>query len=199
MKKSFVFLIGVIVLLAGIFTSCSLLGLKSVNKIEDWNPMADGKTFIYNYKYYENDVLMESEQVTEEINSVIQNDNLTIISIDDWYQIIDRDNNCIWEGDDSYVTGSDNNILLKTPIEVGNTWDDGAINEITKVNATETIAAGTFSDLILVEYIEEWSGCTEKSFYYYSPSVGRDVYYYMMYIYDDGDTIVEIYELDDVY
>lgn len=189
MKKRMI-VAGLIVLLL-ISAGCTLLGLKSVNRITDWHPLADGWTYTYNYKYYFNGTLYEDYDQDEVIKSVTADGDRYLIQIDDWTQIVDSGDGCIYEG-------SQDHILLKTPIKVGNKWNDGADNEITEVGANRTVEYGTLSGLIRIEYTEDYENGTETGYYYYSPDLGRDVYYYIHFEYDDGDEETEIYELIDL-
>lgn len=62
-------------------------------------------------------------------------------------------------------------ILLKLPLEVGNSWiSDGNNCEIFSINSTVQVPAGTFSDCVVVKITYKDSG--HSTFQYYKKNVG---------------------------
>ncbi|MDD3804437.1 MAG: hypothetical protein PHW02_08670 [bacterium] len=208
-KKNFIPILILIALIVSL-SDCSLLFWRSdPNDISEWyTEQPEGTILKYDYKFYFRDTLDEclisTDTITLKMGNTVEKDSFRLTEIeksDGWgggendiYQIIDEKNGIILTSYDT-IYDCEDDISLKTPVEVGTTWDNYYERKyaITSINASLSLQSGDFNDLIVIERGNK--GEVPYEIIYLSKSLNTYVYREMVSTVVPGDTIYKFYEL----
>lgn len=208
MKKTAQMVLMLLGIGALIISGCSLLGfMKSPDKIADWVTIPTEDTeFIFTYVNYLNGNEQNAGEETFTITDVEEGDGETYFIVEDemgleLYYILDKNDNVFVASIDDNAD-DDDIIILSSPIEVGNDWEEyedcDYELEIMNINATKTVDAGTYSDIIVVKTEHEDSLGEYDYEYWFSQSLGMSVYMRDEFIDTTGDIYVFETELKNI-
>jgi len=113
------------------------------------------------------------------IHKTIENDSFLYYSLvndhsDSEHYMYDKEKGILSFSNDSIFSDNDNYIILKTPVEVGNSWTDDQ-DHYYKIKRIDGIFHNnniTVYDVIFIEMTFNNSNATGTVEYYYSPSIG---------------------------
>lgn len=191
-----------------IISGCALLGfMKSPDRITDWVTMpAEDTEALYTTINYLNGIETSTSQETYVVTDVEEMDGESYFIVEDeaeneFYYIIDK-NDGLFVGSIDDRVDADDMVILSTPIEVGNDWEEyencDYELEITNIDASKTVSAGTYKDIIIVKTEYEDSLGEYEYEYWFSQSSGMSVYYRTEFTDTLGDIYVTETELKNI-
>lgn len=191
-----------------IMTGCALLGfLKSPDRITDWVTIpAEDVEVLYTTVNYLNGNETTTSQEIYIVTDVEEMEGESYFIVEDeseneFYYIIDKNDGLLVGSIDDKID-DDDIIILSTPIEVGNDWEEyedcDYELEITNIDAAKTVSAGTYKDIIIVKTEYEDSLGDHEYEYWFSQSLGMSVYYRAEFTDTLGDIYVTETELKNI-
>lgn len=182
MKKRFTLIILLSLALLIAFTSCSLLLTKDKTDISAWyKTVTVGTKYNYSTITYKGGNTIETGSYTNTVMDILEEDGKIIVTMygtgcGDFYVIYDKTNGMVAYTSDVYdkvINSATDNIILKTPVEVGNTWITADwYSETKEINVNQNVDAGTYSDCIYVESSTDQYDNDAYEYAYYSQSLG---------------------------
>ncbi len=200
MKKN-VFSISILLIL---ISSCSLLLGPDANIIADWfNLPKDGTEYVMRWHdNYEGST--DSGAYSMEVIEVEDRDTRAFVRYrddygDDYYIVMDKDEETIAFSYDEYFDKDDDFIILQTPVEVGEDWYTGVYKaEIMEIDKEYSCDAGDFNDIVEV-YLRYVDGDYKHEItLYWSRKEGFIVYWYEKYSWDGEAYYTYTEELDEI-
>ncbi|MFO8062813.1 MAG: hypothetical protein R6U31_07805 [bacterium] len=204
-RKKFVSIFIVINLL--LLSGCIIGLVRNPSRIDDWySSPREGTAYKYAYYFYWNGNLESYDEFTDTVVDINNSTDITSVAFHSKngysYHQINQIDNCIyiwysdsWNSDHSSLDNNEDMILLKAPVEIGTKWSDYYNTyEISEIDAEEEFAIGKYDDIIVVESTsDDFYGA-----YYYSPSIGREIYWLEISETVTGDTAISVYELTSI-
>jgi len=166
-----------------IFSGCSLLFFKDKDNLSSWHSeLTEGAVFNYYVILYKDGNTIDTKTYTMTVEDVLEENGLIINRIygSDYgytYLIYDNENGmAAFTADinDKVIDRTTDNIILETPVEVGNTWisTNEWNSEILSIDTHQDVDAGVYSDIIEVESITQNSEGDIYEWAYMSQSLG---------------------------